>query len=479
MSATEAGTSRHADRRVTHVSGLGCVTAALFFTFSLTPSLMPRDALTQGVLAGVVAVIGYELTMIAQRLCRYLELPLPETSNRAPRLVLFAVAAAVVAYGLWTAERWQNEIRRVVELPPVESGQRLTIAAIAVAAFLFLWLLLRIIGLLADRLSALARGIVPPRIAAVVGIAAALWLVWAVIDGTLMRTMLAAADEVFEARDLLVDPERPAPTDPSKTGSAQSLLAWSELGRWGRDYIARAPSAAEIAEFQGDRAMDPIRVYVGRRSADTAEERAELALRELIRQGAFDRSALVVMTPVGTGWMDPGGQDTLDFVMAGDVATVAVQYSYLTSVLSLLVHPEYGVEQGRVLFDRVYDHWTSLPPEARPRLFLHGLSQGALNSQLSVEIFDLLADPIDGALWVGSPFMSPYWERVRDNGALGGLPVAPGLRQRLADPDDGPGGRVGRSVRGLGADPASPVAVSQRRHRAFHLRFRVPSAGVA
>ena len=36
--------------------------------------------------------------------------------------------------------------------------------------------------------------------------------------------------------------------------------------------------------------MDPIRVFVGVSSAPTVEERAELAVRELARLGAFERS---------------------------------------------------------------------------------------------------------------------------------------------------------------------------------------------
>ena len=97
----------------------------------------------------------------------------------------------------------------------------------------------------------------------------------------------------------------------------------------------------EIAAFAGPQARTRSG-SVRRRSADTEQERADLALQELIRVGGFDRSALVVAVPVGTGWMDPGAHDTLDFMLGGDVATVGVQYSYLTSVLSLLAHPNMG-----------------------------------------------------------------------------------------------------------------------------------------
>ncbi|WP_297581978.1 alpha/beta-hydrolase family protein [Roseibium sp.] len=187
------------------------------------------------------------------------------------------------------------------------------------------------------------------------------------------------------------------------------------MGRRGREFVATAPTADEISEFHAGPVLDPVRVYIGRQSEDTAKNRADLALRELIRVGGFDRSVLVVCVPPGTGWMDPGAHDTLDFMLGGDVATVAVQYSYLTSVLSLASHPDYGVDQARELFDAVYDHWTELPKDNRPKLYVFGLSQGAYNSQATLPLLDMLGDPIQGALWAGSPFFSSYWSRVRDD----------------------------------------------------------------
>jgi uncharacterized membrane protein len=66
------------------------------------------------------------------------------------------------------------------------------------------------------------------------------------------------------------------------------------------------------------------------------------------------------------------------------------------------------------LFAAVYDHWIALPRDARPKLYLHGLSLGALNSARSTDLFELLGDPIQGALWSGPPFASAIWRRVTD-----------------------------------------------------------------
>lgn len=105
--------------------------------------------------------------------------------------------------------------------------------------------------------------------------------------------------------------------------------------------------------------------------------------------------------------------DTLDYITRGDVATVAVQYSYLPSPVSVVVDPMRGVAEARALFDKVYRHWSDMPQDARPRLYLHGLSLGAFLSQETVPLLDLYADPIHGALWTGSPYLSEFWRMVQ------------------------------------------------------------------
>src|SRR5690606_29058108 len=137
-------------------------------------------------------------------------------------------------------------------------------------------------------------------------------------------------------------------------------------------FVSSGPTQADLQAFFGPKAHveTPIRVYVGLNSAETAAERAKLALEELERVGAFDRSMLVIITPTGTGWVDPGAIDTLEYLQHGDVASVAVQYSYLASALALLLEPEHGLETSRALFADVYGHWTQLPHDRRPALYL-------------------------------------------------------------------------------------------------------------
>jgi uncharacterized membrane protein len=187
-------------------------------------------------------------------------------------------------------------------------------------------------------------------------------------------------------------------------------VSWQDLGRTGRQYISLGPTAGEIGSFLGEDVLEPIRVYVGLNSRETVEARAQLALDELKRAGGFERSVLIIATPTGTGWLDPAALDTVEYLHRGDIATVALQYSYLPSWLSLLVEPGYGASSARALFTKIYGHWTGLPDGERPKLYLQGVSLGALNSDRSADLFDIVGDPFHGALWSGPPFASETWQ---------------------------------------------------------------------
>jgi uncharacterized membrane protein len=200
-----------------------------------------------------------------------------------------------------------------------------------------------------------------------------------------------------------------------RTGSAASLAKREAMGRAGREYIASGPNAADIVGA----GMQPIGVYVVLNSAKDVDARARLALAEMKRVGAFERSVPVVATPAGTGWLNPAAIDMLEHLHRGDVATAAIQYFYLLSWVSLLVEPGYGAKTSRALFRDVYAHWKTLPKDARPRLCLHGLSLGAMGSQRSADLFEVLADPFHGAVWSGPSFTSRAWANVTARRAAG------------------------------------------------------------
>ncbi len=441
--------SSPAERRRFSFPSLSVLLASIFFAASLTPSLVPRDPMIQGLIAGGAAAIGCEIGHILSWLWRFMQLPwFDDRRSRVLDIVGYVLAIAIAAYALWNAAAWQNATRSIMGLELVTTSQPRTIIIVALFVFLAIWLVLRLIGIALRRVNSLLGRFLPRRVAFVIGFALVLWAFWALIDGVLVSSLLRLADQSFLAANRLIDPDVPQPIQPDRSGSSDSLVNWKDMGEWGRSYVSLTPTAEEIAEFSGESAMEPIRVYVGLASADSADARADIALKELIRVDGFERSVLVVMVPVGTGWMDPGGQDTLEYMLGGDVATVAVQYSYLPSALSIFANPDVGIEQSRALFNKIYAYWTELPKDQRPKFYVHGLSLGAYNSQVTLPLLDFLGDPIDGAFWAGSPFFSPLWGLVRN----GRQPGSPSWRPRYGN------GSLARVMTqdGLPDDPTAP-----------------------
>ncbi|MBP1094400.1 putative membrane protein [Bradyrhizobium japonicum] len=403
-------------RQLLSLSGIGLMLGALFFAAALTPTLIPRSYLTQGALAGGCFAIGYFAGILWRRLWHYLELPEPSARARSiANALAAAICLLIVIIFLWRAAEWQNSIRTVMKMAPVETAHPLKVCVIALITFAVLLVLGRLFAVVVRFLATRARLVIPRKVANVLGVLVAGLLFWSIASNVLIRTAFNALDSSFRELDALQEPERPQPAAPDQTGSSASLVKWTELGRMGRRFIASGPTAAEISAVAGGTAQNPVRVYVGLGSRNTAQARARLALDELKRQHGFERKILVVITPTGTGWIDPSAMDTVEYLHHGDVASVAMQYSYLNSPLSLMFQPEYGAEAARALFAEIYGYWTSLPKDKRPRLYLHGLSLGAMNSERSAELFETIGDPIAGALWSGAPFESRIWRSVTTN----------------------------------------------------------------
>ncbi len=398
------------------LSLIGMLLGTLFFAASLTPSLVPRPFLIQGVLSGACFAIGYGIGVFLFWLWNYLELPKPKGRiSTIIKITAMAVTIITAMVFLWHAADGQNSIRNLMGLEKVESAHPFKTGLIALITFVILIALARLFQLIYRNSSRWLDRYIPPRLSRFTGFLVAAIIFSMAINGVLFRFGLHVMDSSYRQFDALMEAEVPQPQDPLKSGSAASLVKWDELGRMGRSYVSSGPDAQQISNFTGRPAQNPLRVYVGLRSAETAKERAKLALQEMIRVGAFDRSLLLVTIPTGTGWVDEMGIDPVEYLHDGDIASVAVQYSYLASWLSLLVEPGYGSETATALFDEVYDYWTKLPKDTRPKLYLYGLSLGAMNSQLSSELFQVLGDPYQGALWSGPPFTSRLWRSITNN----------------------------------------------------------------
>lgn len=406
---------------------VGLMLGTVFFAFSLTPSLLPRPFLIQGVLSGLSFTAGYVVGVLAMWLWHYLQLPELQGrwALRIKQLAMSLCALLAVSF-IWQASTWQNSIREMMAMEMSPGDQPILLGLMAALVFIAALALARLFNWVMHSLAIRWRQYVSDRVSYITSFTVALVLFWSVIDGVLVTALLRAADSSFQQLDALIEDDLPRPLLALQTGSQESLISWEELGRQGRRFVAEAPSQLDLKGFFNAEVSVPLRVYVGLASAETMQSRATLALEELKRVGGFDRSVLVIVTPTGTGWIDPNAQNTLEYLYRGNVATVTAQYSYLNSPLTLFTQAEYGQEAGRVLFDEIYSYWRTLPSDSRPRLYLSGLSLGSMNSDLSFELFDIIDEPFQGALWVGPPFRNETWRRVtaqRDPGSSAWLPI--------------------------------------------------------
>jgi uncharacterized membrane protein len=263
-----------------------------------------------------------------------------------------------------------------------------------------------------------------------------------VVNGVLVDGAVRLADHVFSLQNENTEPGVTPPTTGLRSGGPASLVAWDSLGRYGRSFVARGPTAARIAAVRGGSAIPPIRAYAGLDSAATAEDRARLAVDDLERAGGFRRSVLVVATTTGSGWIDPASPDTLEYLTGGDCAVVTMQYSYLPSWLSYLVDQDRARDAGRELFDAVYARWSDLPANARPRLYVYGESLGSFGAEAPFSGEYDLRNRTSGTLLVGPPAFNTLYREFVDGRDRGSTEVAPVFRDgRTVRFDSDPGSR--------------------------------------
>jgi len=404
---------RLARRLGRHFHMAGLLLGTFFFAMSLSPSLVPRMGAMQGLLSGLSLVAGYGIGVALHQIWLYFHLPGPAPRLRWRLQLTAGLICMMFAVGfVWQAGEWQNELRRMMGMDEIGGIQVSTIGFVAGAVFISALALARLFQRTFLFLSARLQRFVPPRVSHLAGLIVAFFLFWSIIDGVFFTRAFEAADRSYQQIDALIEPETEQPVHERFVGSPQSLIRWDTLGRQGRRFVSATPTAADIQAFTAQTASDPIRVYVGLNSAESTEERASLALQEMLRLDAFSREVMVIMTPTGDGWIDPASITPLEFLHRGNVASVAAQYSYLSSPLALLSESEYGVDMARRLFQSIYGHWSTLPADARPRLYLSGLSLGARNSDLSFDFYDIIDDPFQGALWSGPPFSSSTWQDI-------------------------------------------------------------------
>ncbi|MEU3498356.1 alpha/beta-hydrolase family protein [Kitasatospora cineracea] len=401
--------------------------ALLCYGLSFTPSLLPRPWYLQAAAGAITAAFGYGIGAFSGYVVRVCGPEIEERVRRAGWWVLAVTGGgAVVAVTAWSV-RWQGDLRRAVGMDPrIGWWQWALVLPVALLLGALLVLCARAVRLGTRRLRRILGRAVPNWAAAAGAAALATVLVVGFVEGFLLRGLLDLAERGAALADRTTSPGIEQPLSPTLSGSPESYESWAGLGAKGRDFVGRAPTAAQISGFTGRPALDPVRAYVGLRSVDgtgfaegartTAglAERARRAVAELDRAGGFRRKVLVVLGTTGSGWVNERIARPVEYLYDGDSAEVAFQYSYLPSWISFLTEGE-ATDAGKALYDAVHAHWSQLPADSRPRLMVAGESLGSYATERAFPGgVEQLTGQTGGALLVGPTPDNPLRETVTD-----------------------------------------------------------------
>jgi uncharacterized membrane protein len=383
--------------------------------------------LFQGVVSGITVMIGYGLGVFGRWAWNFLELPKPEGRNQRLIVgVIVVIVGLITLSAMWQHVGWQNDVRSLFGMSSISPIVWPAILAITAAIALLILIIARSLRKLFAFLSRWLDKRLPRRLSQLLGGLAVLLLVWLFVTGVMVNGFFAAANQFFSPRDTRTVAGVEQPESMYRSGSPQSLVAWDTLGRQGRSFVASGPTVDELNAYHGGGAVESVRVYTGLKSADSVQERADLVLEELKRTNAFDREVLIVATTTGTGFLEPGAVDALEYVYNGDSAIAGVQYSYLPSWISLLADQRKVKETSRVVFDTIHAFWATLPEETRPEIYLYGLSLGSFGVEAILGSVNIINEPVDGAFLAGPPFVNNLHRDFtddRDDGSPASLPI--------------------------------------------------------
>jgi uncharacterized membrane protein len=405
----------------------GTAVGLVFLWLSMTPSLLPRGPLFQGLVSGAAGAIGYGLGVFSVWLVRFMLSK--DSSPRPPKvawLVLVVVGiAGTVGMIIWF-HIWQDHVRDVMGVPLLKWHDYPLAAVLAIVAlFVFVeigQLFGRFIRFLVRQLNRVA----PRRVSAVVAVLLVIALFIAILNGVVLRVGMQFLNNTFEAVNNEMDPDSPAPTSTLRSGGTGSLVKWAELGSQGRTFVDSGPTLEQLSKFNGAPAVEPIRAYAGLESAKDIKATAELAARELERTGGLKRKVVAVATTTGTGWINEAEAEAIEYMFNGDSAIVSMQYSFLPSWLSFLVDKENARQAGQALFEAVSARVRALPEGQRPKLVVFGESLGSFGGEAPFLSVNNIVARTDGALFSGPTFNNTMWQEAtggRDEGSPEWLPI--------------------------------------------------------
>ena len=400
---------------------------------AVSPSLLPHSWWATAANVGVLQGMGHGFATVASQALRPVRSDKPQSLLPVPvRLAMTGVTAGVFATSLR---------RRAHQEKLVESDEKFKVSpqilgiTVGTLGYGVVLLVGDAIQTFIDAINELLGKKLPPVASWPLAIAGGGALLILVGDQMVVRRFAVRVSRQAQELDREFMRGADQPKRPERSGSPDSAVDWNTMGRQGRAVVAGGPRKEDIERLVDGEAMEPIRIFVGldteRDDAPDFEEMAAVAVEEMRRTGAFERSHIAVMSAAGTGWINDFHTSGFEFVTRGDSAVVAMQYSYLPSAYSYLADRKNPVNSSRVLIEAIRRELEQLDPEKRPKLYVGGESLGAYGVSDAFETVEEFLEQTSGGVFTGTPGFASnhsYLTRHREKGSPQRLPLIDGGR---------------------------------------------------
>ncbi|WP_018295908.1 alpha/beta-hydrolase family protein [Corynebacterium lubricantis] len=423
-------------RRLSKNMGAGVLGAEVATWWAISPSLLPRKwwitAANVAIVQGFGHAVGTGISFVSRRIRRKFKFTTPlDNEPRVSTAVHVGLAATTAVVTLRTPARHEKQVQLAAERESFSLNGSIVGMAVGTVGYGVLLALGEAVQNWVDTTNRQLARWLPPVASwpiALVGVVATLYFA---TDKVVLRRALSQLYARAEKLNQEVMPGATPPTESTRSGSPESIENWENLGRQGRSVIAAGPRIDDIRSVMEEPAHEPIRIYIGLTEGRTPEDQAKLVLEEMERTNAFEREAIAIMSSAGTGWLNDFVTSPFEFLLRGNSAIVAMQYSFLPSAVSYIADRTTPVTSSRVLISAIRARLDQIPEERRPKLYVAGESLGAYGVADSFDSLDELLETVDGALFTGAPGFTRLHTQLtndRDRGSIQRLPVLDGGR---------------------------------------------------
>jgi uncharacterized membrane protein len=179
----------------------GLAGALIFVCLSLTPSLLPRTGVIQGMVCGITGAIGYGVGVVAAWVWRAFADRDPQPPRRRSWRIFAVVAVLALIVATAFCRYWQGRIRTLMNVPPDGLASLVVTPLVAAIVFVTLIALSRGLRRVYRWLAELLGRWFGARAARVVGWASVAVGTALLVSGVLLDGLVAAADEAFSVQN--------------------------------------------------------------------------------------------------------------------------------------------------------------------------------------------------------------------------------------------------------------------------------------